>query len=167
MLYKLSQPSADFDELLKLSKLGKEDTNNPFYEQHYLSNENYTTILEMFIDAYCIRNPWRENCDTIIDYLVLGGTKDKYIPASGSSPGYRGYEHTPKLEKLIGQDNKDKTIDLINSCKEFYKRNGDEDFFRFNMMNYGPTSNKSKVIEYWKSQNKPIKIKDFNIDDLL
>jgi hypothetical protein len=164
-LYKMAQPSADLDELIRLAKEGKEDSKMPFYRQHYLSQENYVYICDMFMDAYNIKCPWEDHCDTVISYLENGGKKDKYIKPD-NAPGYRGYEDTPKLSDVIGEENAKKAIDLIKECRGFYRLNSEENSFRFTVMDASPTTNKQEVIDYWKSQGKDVKIKDIDVDKI-
>lgn len=167
MLYAASQPSADFDELMNLSKEGKEDEDFPFYKQHYLSEENYDYIINMFLDAYGLIDGWEGDCDIVLDYLENGGHKDIYVTPEDGSPNYRSQTNTPPLKDLIGQDNAKKVTDLIRDCKQYYNRNQNESTFRFNIMNCSPTSDKNSVQEYWRSKGQNIKIEDLDIVELL
>jgi hypothetical protein len=163
-MYNMAQPTVDFNELVK--RVNNKEEEKDAYSHYYLSQENYKYIVNMFLDAYNIRSNWDNHVENVINYLKNGGLIDKYIPGENGYPGYRGYDKTPKLETLIGKENADKALDLINKCKEFYTLNRMENTFRFTIMDFSPTSNKQTVINYWKSKGVDIKIKDFDIEDI-
>ena len=76
-MYKWAQPSIDIDKLIKS---GYKDTReNPLYERHYLSYDNYKYIVDRFIEAYGMTDKWDDTFDLIYKYLIEGGLKDKYI----------------------------------------------------------------------------------------
>lgn len=164
-MYKMSQPSVDYDKLLKIAKEDKEDKEHPLYTQHYLSQDNYNYIVDMFLESYNIINPWPEHVKTIEYYLFKGGLKEVYVEKPNES-GYRDYEKTPCLTELIGENNTEEVKKLIELCKNFYRFNTDECQFRMSVMQCSPTSNKKDVIEFWKTQGKDIKIKDFDIEQI-
>lgn len=165
-MYRKAQPSIDFDEILQAAKEGKEDKKFPFYRQHYLSSEEYTDIVESYIYAYHIRRNTKDHMELVRDYFVNGGTKDKYIDAHtdeyGYHPGYRGYEKTPKLIDLIGEEATNKVLELLDDCINFYGTEHEECRFRFSVMDCSPTSNKQEVIDYWKSKGVDLEIKEYN-----
>ena len=150
-MYRKAQPPADFDNL-------PEDFD---YRRHYLPNKAYKVIEDYFINTYSLANDFPSYCSLLENYLTEGGPKKVYIKKEGE-PGYKGYEKSPKLSEVIGEDNTKKVLELIHNCKEFYNSNHRESQFRFNVMNYSPTSNKQEVIDYWKSQGKEIEIKDYD-----
>lgn len=165
-MYAKAQPPIDWDDILARAAKGEEDKNFPFYRQHYLSQEEYTDIIEDYIYAYHIRSRTKDHMDLVKDYFVNGGTKDKYIEAYddeyGHHPGYRSYEKTPKLEDVIGKEATEKVLELLEACTTFYGSEREEARFRFTVMDYSPTSNKQDVIDYWKSKGVDIKIKEYN-----
>ncbi len=163
-MYAKAQPPADWDEILTKAERGEEDKNFPFYRQHYLSQEEYTDIIESYIYAYHIRRNTKAHMDLVKDYFVNGGTKDKYIEAHEDEyhPGYRGYEKTPKLKDVIGKEATDKVLELLENCTNFYGNEHEECGFRFTVMDCSPTSNKQDVIDYWKSKGVDIEIKEYN-----
>ena len=158
-MYQKSQPSTTWDDIVKKYESGEYDENTKIYEHHYLSQEEYEEIEEKYIRAYRIHNEWEQDAQLMIDYLQLGGTKDKWIPEHTDKdgfthPGYRGYEKTPKLEDALKEiiNNPEiekqvlnKVFELMNNCKDFYCPNREENYFRFSMMNYSPCSNKESV----------------------
>ena len=172
-MYRKSQPSITWEEVLKGHEEGKYSENNTVIDQHYLSQDEYTDIKERYMHMYNIHNDWKDNADLMIDYLEKGGTKDKYIPAitdeTGYHPGHRGYEKTPKLidalkEFLSEEDAQkatDKVLELMNECKNFYRGDAEENSFSFTLMNYSPNSCKDKVQEFWGDK---VKIYDRRMD---
>lgn len=172
-MYRKSQPSITWEEVLKGHKEGKYNENNTVIDQHYLSQDEYTDIKERYMHMYNIHNDWKDDADLMIDYLEKGGTKDKYIPAitdeTGYHPGHRGYEKTPKLidalkEFLSEEDAQkatDKVLELMNECKNFYRGDREESDFTFSVLNYSPTCNKEAVQEFWGDK---VKIYDRRMD---
>lgn len=172
-MYRKSQPSITWEEVLKGHKEGKYSENNTVIDQHYLSQDEYTDIKERYMHMYNIHNDWKDSADLMIEYLEKGGTKDKYIPAvtdeTGYHPGYRGYEKTPKLidalkEFLSEEDAQkatEKVFELMNDCKNFYRGDAEESSFSFTLMNYSPNSCKDKVQEFWGDK---VKIYDRRMD---
>ena len=185
--YRKAQPSADYDEIVEKVKNGEiEDTDvNPVYNRYYLSMEEFTYIRDKYLDAYKMRNAWTPNIDLLKSYFVEGGTKDKYIPEHADEdgfthPGYRGYEKVlPFKEQVLNylrdcglhesmavklsHDINNIAIYNIESCQDFYRFDREESDFSWAVtLGASPTSNKEKVIEYWKSQGIEVKIEDRN-----
>ena len=152
-IFMAAQPSVTFDEVQNIYKR----TRDRNIIQHYYIDENEMgEIIESYVEAYNIKSHWNDDVDVVLNYLSNGGTKDKYIKPDDGSPGYRGYEKTPKLQDIIGEENAKLTIDLINDCKYFYKFDNELERFRFNIFNYSPNNDINEVREYWK--DKCIKI---------
>lgn len=143
-MYKMSQPS------IKLSKIN----NDPkAYEHHYLSEENFQYIQDMYLKAYCIENPWKEHCDKIKEYLINGGYK--------CEPSHKWI----KIEGLkIDDDSMSKVLMQLKNCKDSYSFDNDSIQFYFAIANYSPTSNKKLVIDYWKSKGIDINIKEIKLE---
>lgn len=167
-MYRYSQPSITLKELEELSKKEMEEKGKPqpVHERFYLSQKEYETIIDKYLDAYNLRDPFKYHCDLIISDMENGCSKDKYIEGENGFPGYRGYEKVPSLDNEIGKENLDKVVDFIKMRRDFYRTNRNADKFRFTVMNYSPYSNKQKVIDYWKSQGKDIEIEDRDEDNM-
>lgn len=141
-LYLAAQPSISLEDLKKnYANL------EAWYNRFYLSQQEADEIIENYIQAYRIRNEFHEDVDIVRSYLRDGGTKDKYIEPTVTSPGYRGYEKTPKLSDLIGDESTKMVLGLIDECDNFYKCNREESGFKFNVLNYAPCCNIEKVRE--------------------
>ena len=166
-MYKWAQPSIDIDKLIKS---GYKDTReNPLYERHYLSYDNYKYIVDRFIEAYGMTDKWDDIFDLIYKYLIEGGIKDKYIQPK-DAPGYRGYEDVPSLYKYIDEEDADIALSLIYECQHFYNHGQDASRFGMTMaLGVGsPNSNKEVVEKYWKQHGyADFKIEDFEIDNVL
>jgi hypothetical protein len=91
--------------------------------------------------------------ELVKDYLINGGTKDKYIKEEGY-PGYRGYEKVPPLKDFIGEEHANKAIELIDECNNFYNPDREETSFRFEVSNYGPSQCLEAVRKYWGDKEK-------------
>lgn len=180
-MYAKSQPPADYYQLLEDAKNGKIGKDEKVYEQHYLSYEEFMHIRDKYIKAYGLQATWKPNIEVLEDYLINGGTKDKYIESRTDEnghyhPGYRDYEKVEPistqikeiLKSEIGEgDVTDKicneitktVLNTIITCKEFYHFDREETDFNYSVaLGASPTSNKETVIEYWKSQGKDIEI---------
>lgn len=157
-LYKRAQPSINLDEVLKYS-----DKPKKIYDHYYLSDENYRYITNMYLEAYGFKSHWEDNCETIKNYLINGGTKISFIPNENKML-IKTYDKTSPLSELIGEENSKLVEEGIKNCKEYFLNNHLENSFRFSVMNSSPTSNKQQVIDYWKKEGKDIIIKDYDIE---
>ena len=178
-MYLKAQPSVNFKELIQKVKSGEiEDSHdNPVYDRHYLSMEEFEYIRNKYAEAYGLKSHWIPNIELLESYLKEGGTKDKYIPETMEEdgfihPGYRSYEKVKPLieqlkEYILDEETLNKVsntiFNTIKDCKYFY--NFDTELSSFNVMTAlgaSPTSNKESVEKYWELQGKPIKIIDKN-----
>ena len=156
-LYKASQPSISYKELIEKCK--KEPLVH-HYQMHYLASEDAKSIVDKYISMYRLDSKFKDHCELVIDNMVKGCSKDKYIPADGNTPGHRSYEKVPPLSEEIGEANLNKVVEFIKGRVDFYRFDLKLEQFVFNMMNYAPDSNKEAVIERWKEQGKEIEIVD-------
>lgn len=171
-MYLVAQPSMDWDEALRNSELGLYEK-NPLWVQHYLPKEVADDIINCYAQAYRIPMEWKDNVDTVIDYLEHGGSKDVYIKPSDGSSGHRGYEHVnPLLDELKNITDKDiaektynKCIEHIKYCKDFYEPVLEERRFKTNVLMAAPSYMKDIVKKFWKSQDKDIELKDAKWND--
>ena len=188
-MYAKAQPSADYYQLLEDAKNGKIGKDEKVYERHYLSYEEFIHIRDKYIKAYGLQATWKSNIEVLEDYLINGGTKDKYIQSRTDEdghyhPGYRGYEKVKPIKEQIenilndafasGEVSpfvkdtiKDKIVEsvlnTISDCKEFYRFDREESDFNCSVaLGASPTSSKETVIEYWKSQGVDIDIVEPN-----
>ena len=138
--------------------------------------EEYIDIKEKYLYSYNIKSTWEDSAQLMIDYLEKGGTKDKYIEPNTDEeghyhPGYRSYEHTPKLidalTEIIGEINAieacKKVFELMNECKGFYRGDREESKFSFTVANYDPNSCKERVQKFWGDK---LTIYDTEIDPM-
>ena len=159
-MYKKSQPSISWKKIKELSQSGYYGDENRFFEQHYLPEDEYEDIVESYVSAYNMKDMFKEYCDLVYDYLENGGYKDVFEPEFEGGPNVRKIHPTPKLIDVIGEENTNKCLELIKFCRNFYRGEIDETTFRFNVMNFSPSSNKEDVQNYWKEQGKNVVIKD-------
>ena len=152
-LYEASQPSITFEDL-------KKDPDG--YRHHYLSQDAQNSIIEKYIEAYGLESNFIEHCDLLISDATNGYSIDKYIKPEGNRPGYRSYDKMPSLSEQIGEEAFKKVIEFLENRKDFYRFDRKADQFKFTVWNYGPSTSKKHVIEYWKSQGKDIEIKDLD-----
>lgn len=166
-MYKWAQPSIDLEEYIKNPELIKENDDNKFYTRYYLSTENTKYIIDKFIKAYHIGNDWNDNIDLLISYITNNkSVMRKYTSEENEFSEYRRYEPITPLQDITKDF--EKVLNLINICKEFYKR--DPELEKFNMtmyLGFSPSSNKKYVEEYWRTHERPdFIIKDFKIEDI-
>lgn len=168
-MYKWSQPTIDLDKLIAD---GYKDSNkNPLYKRHYLSEENFMYLRDIYKDAYGIVDNWNDTFDILIDYLVKGGLEDDYKPATKDRPGYRDYKKVPALETIVGKGIADLCLTNIKKCRDFYMGHSRE-VNQFDMtiaLGVGSPNSCAKVVEeYWHNNGRPsFTIKEFKIDDIL
>lgn len=177
-MYFKAQPSVDYDALIekKKAKLIVDTHEDPIYNRYYLSQEEFEYIREKYITAYGFKSTWKHNVKLVEEYLINGGTKNKYIPSKKDStgivhPGYRSYEKVPSLIKqltdILGEDKSKEVCNIvinnIKNCKDYYRFDWDENTFNFAIaLGASPTSNKETVIKYWEEHGSPIEIVDRN-----
>lgn len=184
-MYKRAQPSADYSQLIEDVNSGKIPKDTAIYERYYLSHDEFKYILNKYIEAYDIKSSWHPHIELVEQYLIEGGTKDKYIEPYVDENGHyhsgcRGYENVLPIKKQIndilieqlepGHRTKvltdkitEAVINAIINCKEYYHFDREESSFSASVaLGASPTSNKDTVIEYWKSQGVNIDIEDRN-----
>lgn len=177
-MYAKAQPSIDYDELIKKVKSGEvEDTNeNPVYNRHYLSMQEFDYIREKWAEAYGLKPTWKPNIELLESYLNEGGSKDKYIPERMDKhglvhPGYRSYEKVKplvdQLADLVGEEKAKSAykivMDTINECKDFYSFDREySDFCCSVALGASPTSNPNTVIKYWAERGITVEIEERN-----
>ena len=154
-MYYYAQPSIDLNNAIKEAK--GEQLN--LIDKHYLSKEMYDTIIGKYIDAYHLDNYFQDSLELLLSYFEHPYVKDY-------SKGYKTHKEIRSLFEKIGIEKFEIVKDYIDKAKNYYNRNIDAETFRFNIMNFSPTSNKQTVINYWKSQGKDIKIKDYNDEEI-
>lgn len=167
-MYIRSQPSISYDEIIEGYKNGTYSKDDLIFEKHYLSQEEYMDILLKYCNAYKITSVWKDYVQVVQDYLINGGNKDKYVEAYtddlGYHPGHRTYEKVPPLSHHIKNilldynlDNENmckdiisKVLEIIDTCKNYYKFNSEECSFHYTISNYSPSSNKDRVQSFYK-----------------
>lgn len=185
-MYRKSQPSASYDEYLKMYRAGllRDDDKDRVYNRHYLSEEEFEYILDKYVDAYGMNERWNDYVDTVISYFDADAPNDKWIPERRDEdgfthPGYRGYEPLPHfakvvegiIDKMAVQDKEsienvsmaiyDAVIKRIETCRNFYKFDREESGFHVSIgLGEAPTCNKEIVTEYWKNKGVDITIED-------
>ena len=185
-MYEKAQPSISWDQIIREFKDGQRDKDERVYEQHYLSQEEFTYIVDKYMEAYNIKPHWKEDVEVIEDYLNKGGHKDKYIPKKKDPdgfvhPGYRSYEEVPPIKELIlkelykwiDNDNQcngaaeaitNLVMNTIKECKDYYRFDSEEASFRYTTaLGASPTSNPETVKKFWKEKTgEDIKIEERN-----
>ena len=175
-MYAKSQPSGDYEKIIKEFKDGIRSKDERVYEQYYLSQEEYEYIVNKYIAYYHLTEKWKKYVSIVEDYLNNGGTKTKYISEKTDengnyTPGYKGYEHVAPLKEQIeniiyeeygdtGEDLKNisekitnKVMELIDDCKSYYRFDKDEDSFRISCaLGASPSPNPKTVNKYWKQK---------------
>lgn len=170
-LYKWSQPSADFNSLIKKYKEsvenGTNDIGEDFFTHYYLSKENFDYIVNNYIEAYHIGRDWNEDIDFFIEYITgkpynWTREKDEY--------GYKleQMQSIPNLQER-SPEHYEEILDLIKTCKKFYGRDLVRERFTVPIyLNASPTNSKESVISYWREHGYPeFDVKDFDIDKVI
>lgn len=161
-MYAKAQPPLDYPDALRRIENGEQlDTNlDPLYERHYLSNEEFEYILDKYLTAYNMKRYWKDCVEVVERYLEEGGPTNR----RGGKYGL-GVEKNPKLMDLIGPENAWQTLLIIKDCKDFYRFDREQEEFERSITWYScPTSNKKRVIQYWKEHGKDITIEDRDPD---
>ena len=154
-MYYHAQPSLNFMEVVQ----NNTQSDDIFYDKHYLSKEFFECIMNKYIDAYGLSSKFKDHCELIENFFDNPVEKDY-------SNGYKSYKDVEPLKDKIGEENWNIVKEYFEKTQNFYTRDMDKEKFSFNICNFGPTSNKQTVIDYWKSQGKTIEIKDYNDDEI-
>lgn len=154
-MYWFAQPSIDLKNTIEEVKGEQLDLLN----KHYISKKMYDTIIDKYINAYHLNNYFNDSLELLESYFEHPYEKDY-------SEGYKTHKEIESLSEKIGKENFEIVKDYIDKAKNYYNRNMDAEAFRFNVMNFSPTSNKQTVIDYWKSQGKDIEIKEYDEDEI-
>lgn len=183
-MFRKSQPSGSYKEYVEKAQKGEITEKDRVYEWHYLSQDEYTYIIDKYLKAYNMVERWHDNLDVVKKYFTDEAPKDKWIPEytdehGNRHPGHRGYERLPHFSKVIediinekGVKDKedinviaqaiyDAVIERITTCQDFYKFDSEENGFRFSVgLGPSPTCNKETVIKYWKEKGIDVNIED-------
>lgn len=162
-MYTKAQPPLDYMDAVRRLRNGEEvETKlDPIYQRHYLSQDEFHYILDKYIEAYGMSPYWKYCVETVEEYLKKGGLKTVYKDEGKTTV------RTPKLIDEIGEENAEKVFALIKDCKDFYRFDREEgDFSCAISLGCSPTSNKERVIQYWKEHGKDITIEDRDPDTL-
>lgn len=164
--YKYAQPAGGYQEFKDILEHKYEDSReDPLYERYYLSKENLKYIIDMFCDAYNIKDRWNNNMDLLLHNLKEGGFDNDYIKDKNHPYGFRTFKVVPPLKDITPDFQK--VIDIIENYKNYYKFDREECSFKYSvLLGASPTSNKQAVIDYWKKKGVNIDINDFNIEDI-
>ena len=176
-MYAKAQPAADYDEIVAKVKSGEmhDSHEDPVYNRHYLSHQEFDYIREKYAKIYGLEQTWKPNVELVENYLKEGGSKDKYIPATMDKdydvhPGYRSYEKVRPLKEQLADIVGDKASEVYNTvmnaigdCKDFYNFDRDySDYCCAVALGASPTSNPKTVIKYWAEHNIVIEIEERN-----
>lgn len=177
-MYLKAIPPTNFREAIENWKHEDPETKKeyPFYTRYYLNQEDYTDIVENYINIYKINNPFKNNIEILEYYLKQGGSRDIYVEESEEGPAHREYAIVLPIKKQIDElirnyieDEEsaenlrdsivDKVFKTIGYCKEFFDTHREECTFTFSVMDSSPTTNPETVKQYWKEvHNKDIEI---------
>lgn len=183
-MYARSQPMADYDNIVEEYRTGKIRKDEPVYDRHYLSQDEYKYVVEKYVNKYNIKSHWKDDIEVLEEYLHKGGHKDKYIEdwddEHGHHPGYRSYEDVPPLKEQIlaimkdfdcsdaaaevGEKIYNRVMETITNCKDYYRFDREEDDFRATIaLGASPTSNPDTVRKWWKENyNVDVEITEHN-----
>ena len=157
-MFQKSQPKGSYFEYIEKLNNGQIQKDEKVFERHYLNHTQFNYIRNKYKKAYRLQNEWKSNIDFLIQNLKEGGFKDVYKKHSDGTD-YRTAEKMPPINKFIGKKNTEQLFDYINTIKDFYRFDHEEQIFDFNVcLGCSPTSNPETVKEYWKSKGVDIEI---------
>ena len=177
-MYAKAQPSADYNKIIEDLRNGVSDDSqdDPIYQRHYLSHEEFNYIKDKYIDAYGMKEHWHSNIDIIKDYFNGKGNKDKWIPEvvhedGYKTPGYRSFEKVPQLseqfKEFVDEETAIKLQEIVLNnlqwCEDYYMFDREADSFSCSVsLGASPTSHKDGVVKYWKDKGVEVNIEDRN-----
>lgn len=187
-MFAKSQPPASLDEYILKAKRGEISPDERVIDHHYLSHDEYRYIIEKYMEAYNIKDPWYNYIDLVINYFGKDAIIDKWVPERTDEdgfthPGHRGYDYledfSEDVKKILEENNidcnkdelsdkiKKAVIDRIENCRNFYRFDREVSSFEFSVgFGLSPSHNKEMVEKYWKEQGVDLKIEDRNPDTL-
>jgi hypothetical protein len=165
-MYQKSQPKASYYDYIAKAKRGEIGKDELVFERHYLNQKQFDYIREKYIKAYRLQNEWKSDIDFLLDNLRDGGYRTVYKPLIEGGEPCRTSEQMSPIEDIIGKENKEKLFKYIETLRDFYRFDREEDKFNFNVcLGASPTSNADKVREYWKSQGIDIEIDETELTE--
>lgn len=179
-IYSRAQPKVDYDELLKAFFNNPQKEEDRFPDHYYINLSELKYIVDKYVSAYNFGDPWNSYLELLIDNAENGYSIDKYIPAYTDEnglyhPGYRDYDHKPKLQEQINEiiDDEEKSkeisklfVDFINNRKDYYRHDLLRSSFNFDIyLGHSPNTNLEQVKTYWKEQGQDIEIDPRNHDN--
>lgn len=157
-MFRLAQPSTTFAEIREQGKTeGDPREKNEILHQdrYYLPIEIQKEISDHYKDAYGISSQWPDHFDLVKKYIFEGG----YKAVPKTEENWAGMEKIGPLE--LSKKDMEALEKRMDDCRGFYRLNGAENQFAWEMLNYSPNSNPKTVEEYWRSHGKP----EFTIDE--
>ena len=189
-LYSYAVPHVEWEDFIKENKEYK-DGPKP-YEFYYLPKEIIKNICDSYIYAYRLDGQQELlNTIEILKNYCKRPIIERYIEGENGDPGYRVYDNSDNLEKVINKyldlefplmdperasdaddfDNKleqaskdlqNKFFEFLDMAGKFCKWNGELNSFNASVyLGTSPCSNKNTVIENWKKYRN----QDIEIDE--
>jgi hypothetical protein len=155
-IYSKTQPKLDFQGYLTRIRNG-ETKDDDFFMHYYMNSHELDYIVNKYIRAYKIEDPFKDYVQLLIDCAVNGYVDEEYQEDPQTKEKIRRYVDKPSLSSVVGQENLDIFIDFLNNRLNFYRFNREAEKFR-NTIYLGPSpnSNYHAVEKYW--QNKGISL---------
>ena len=155
-MYRKAQPRANFDDYRRKIANGEIPSDTKIYERHYLPQAEFEYILNKYIKAYKIGDDLNKDVKFIINEIKT--PIRKYITKEDTLD--LNYDQRfQTLADQIGEENKNKVIEYLESLLNFYSSDREQSIFRGTIsLGFSPTSNPKTVKDYWKSQGVEVEI---------
>ena len=108
----------------------------------------------------------KSNIEFLLDCLKEGSYRTVYKPLIEGGEKCKQAEKIGPISTIIGEENTNKVIEYIESVKNFYHFDREQETFNFHIcLGCSPTSNADTVKEYWKSQGIDIEINETQLTE--
>lgn len=150
-MYQNSYPKVSWKQCLQDKKDGK-DVDTDLIHHHYIPKELYESILEEAAYNYSYDKFFKEYTEHFEDILLNGG---RLKDLNGGKDDYKEYD---SLKDEISEESFNKISERINAYKQTFKFDWKRWRFDHEVMNYSPSINRERVVEYWKSLGVDLQI---------
>lgn len=160
-MYAEAEPPVDYDELIELKKCGyvTDSQNDKVFNRHYLEKGRQRDIFDEVCYEYGMDERVKNTLGMLVDgfkeglYLKMTTeeTKELEVPSEVLELTH-GYGRLRPLKDMIGDENAEKVISLVERFKSSHGTDRDKDSVMSAVfLGPSPSSNKETVEEYYKS----------------
>lgn len=152
-MYRLSYPSITWTQLNKIAKKeiadGAKPTETKMFERYYLPENVAKKVVDDYVNGYELKSDLPEITEILKDYFKHP-MADEYIKDEDGDSYRKAVKKEPM--SIAAYEEVEKYLTMANT---FFRWDGDERAFTFDVWDLGPTSSRETVEKYWREHGKP------------